>query len=215
MNKTILLIVLILFSSDSFSQVDTDKVGKINSILCNCLQSNKQKNDNIRLEECTSVLYDGLSVIEDEDLRELYAQKSDTYLQRKCLEYVKIIYSNVPNSDVELVNKSTYIDLERKSLSEIKGKYYYKDYLGEIFNIKISESSWSEEISSNNGRINFKFSEDNQSLIFEESNDMFFNDFYGIDRAIDVKYNIDKDGILKVIFDLGNDIYLKKVLRKK
>ncbi|WP_298537781.1 hypothetical protein [uncultured Algibacter sp.] len=211
----ILLSFLCFYTTLFFGQVDVNKVEKINTILCDCLEYNKSKNDSIRLEECTTVLYDGLSVIEEKKTRELYAQKSDTYLQRRCIEYVKIIYKNVPASDIELVDKDVFHSAEKVIKSNITGEYYYKDYLGEVFNVEIFESSWSEKIVSTDRYINFRFDKSSSVLTFVKSNDIFFKDFYGIDKEIKIRYKIyDKNNLL-VILNLGSGIYLKKTLRKR
>ncbi len=215
MAKKTLILLSFFYTILFYGQVDVTKVERINTILCSCLESNKSKNDSIRLEECTAVLYDGLSVIKEEKTRELYAQKSDTYLQRSCIEYVKIIYKNVPKSDIELVDKDVFHSAHKVIKSNITGGYYYKDYLGEVFNVEIFESSWNEKIASTDRYINFRFDESSSVLTFMNSNDIFFKDFYGIDKEIEIRYKIyDKNSFL-VILNLGNGIYLKKTLRKK
>jgi len=210
-----ILLILILFTTKSFSQkVNMEKALKVSAILCDCLSLNKQKNDNIRIEECSQALIDGLATIKDEKLRELYAQKSDTYLQRNCKDYAKIIYKNVPKSDLELVDESIFLDFEENSKINIFGTYFYKDYLDMSFNVEISNFSWREEIASTNRYINFKFNKSENLLVFEKSNDIFFDEFYSIKKNINIRYKFIKKDKLEVIFNLGNDIYLKRTLTK-
>ena len=215
MVKNLLIFFIFSYTISSSSQVDMAKVETINSILCDCLNSNELKDDNTRIDECTSVLLDGLSVIKDETIREIYAQKSDTYLQRKCLKYVSIIFNNVPESNIELVDEIVFDNLKNISIREIIGNYSYKDYLGETFDVEITQSSWNEKMLSSNNFIKFHFNKANKHLIFKESNDIFFKDFYKKEEKIEIRYKFNKSENLEVVFDLGNNIYIKKTLLKK
>lgn len=215
MHKLFLSILLLFFTLKSFSQkVDLDKVESISSILCDCLEYNKIKEDSTRIEECSQVLIDGLSVIKEESLKEAYAQKSDTYLQRRCLEYARIIYKNVPVSNIELVDKDVFDNHTRLSLQNVIGKYLYTDFFGEKFNVEITQSSWNEKISSTNFQIKFSFNQIRKSLIYEESNHPFFVDFYSKGEEIEIRHKFTPDGKLSIVLNLGNDIYLKKLLTK-
>ena len=215
MVKNLLIFFIFSYTISSSSQIDMAKVETINLILCDCLNSNELKGDNTRIDECTSVLLDGLSVIKDETIREIYAQKSDTYLQRKCLEYVSVIYNNVPESAIELVDQIVFDSLKNISLKEVIGNYSYKDYLGETFDVEITQSSWNEKMLSSNNFIKFHFNKANKSLIFKESNDIFFKDFYRKEEKIEIRDRFNESENLEVVFNLGNDIYIKKTLLKK
>ncbi len=116
---------------------------------------------------------------------------------------MRIIYKNVFDSSKTI------------SLKKIIGSYFYKDYLGEVFNVEITESSWNEKMSSSNNYIKFYFNESNKSLVFKESNDIFFQDFYKKGEEIEIKYVLNKTSKLEIVFDYGNDIYIKKTLIKK
>jgi len=216
MLKYILLILVFNFSWNIQSQdVNYDNVIAISSILCECLNSNKLKPDNIRINECTSVLSEGLSVIKDESLKEKYAQKSDTYLQRNCIEYAKLIYHNVPVSNISLVNKSDFEisrEVSKDDLQSLIGNYSYKDFIGDAFEVKITKSYWIEEISSSGNYVKFLIDLQNQSLIYLESNDPFFQDYYRKDEMIKIKFSRLNNNGLDVILNLGNDLYLRKVL---
>jgi len=213
MCKLFLSILVIFITTKSFSQkVDSNKVEKISSVLCKCLEFNKKKGDSIRINECSKVLIDGLSVIKDESLKEVYAQKSDTYLQRRCLDYVRVIFKNAPTSDIELVDEKIFDSYDEFSKLNITGKYIYTDFMNETFKVEITSSSWEENIS--NSQIKFKFNKTGKRLIFEESNHPFFMDFYRKGEEIEIRYKYTLDGKLNVIFNLGNAIYLKKVLTK-
>tara|TARA_B110000027_G_C16084899_1_gene285430 strand:+ start:780 stop:1400 length:621 start_codon:yes stop_codon:yes gene_type:complete len=199
----------------SFSQeVDLKKVEKISSILCDCLKLNKEKSDTIRVDECSQALIDGLSVVKNESLKNAYAQKSDTYLQRKCLEYARITLNSFPASDVELVSKSIFDKYNRNALNNVLGKYTYTDFIGDTFEVLISKSLWVERISSSNLNVKFFINKNEKKLIFEESNHSFFNDFYKKGEKIEIRYKQDSKGKLNVIFNLGNNIYLKKRLTR-
>ncbi len=215
MAKHNILILILIFCWNLQSQnVDYDKVSIIGSVLCECLNSNKSKTDQIRINECTSVLSDGLSVIEDKSLREEYAQKSDTYLQRICPEYTKLIYRNVPSSDISLVKKYDFEKARETSINDLRvlvGSYRYKDFIGDVFEVTITNSYWVETISSSGNFVKFMIDFQNQSLIYKESNDPFFKDYYKKGEHINVSFDKVNDTQLNVILDLGDNLYIKKV----
>ena len=215
MLKFLISTIILFINTNSISQnFDYEKVKSIGSVLCECLDINKSKDDRARIEECTSVLLDGLSVIKNNELRKKYAQKSDSYLQRNCLEYAKLIFKNVPNSDIELVNEQVYDKYQTLSITEIRGKYSYTDFLGDTFEVNISPYSWEEKIVSTDKLIKFSFNRVKTSLIFEDTNDSFFKDFYIKGEELKIRFNTNREDQLQIILDIGNGIYLKKILTK-
>jgi hypothetical protein len=209
----VLLIIFLTFKSFS-QEVDLKKVKKISSILCDCLELNKEKNGSTRVNECSQALIDGLSVIKNESLKNAYAQKSDTYLQRECLEYARITLNSFPASDVELVSKNIFDKYNRNALNNVLGKYTYTDFIGETFEVLIGKSLWVEKISSSNLNIKFLIDKTEKTLVFEGSNHSFFSDFYKKGEKIEIRYKHDSKSKLSVIFNLGNNIYLKKTLTR-
>lgn len=218
MFKNSLIILFIIFSiSTKAQEVDYGKIETISAILCECLKSNISKEDAIRIEECTNVLKDGLSPIKDENLKNAYAQKSDTYLQRNCLEYSKLIYKRVPNSDIALVDKSEFDSLNKiskKKLEYLTGKYTYTDFLGERFDVYIDKTHWIENIFSTGKKINFSIKPLESSILFDGSEDEFFRDYYNKNEALSVRFKVSENDSLTIILNLGKNIYLQKVLKR-
>ncbi len=218
MRNKILISTLICFTFLSNAQ-DLDKVKKIGDILCDCLEQNKDKTDMVRIDECGSVLSMGLAPISDNSLKDIYAKKSDTYLQRNCFEYAKLISNNTPESDLTISNSSFYDELKTiddKELKLIQGKYSYKDNVGDSILVEINSLKWIEKISSTNKYLTFQIhaDDDESYLMFLESNIPFFQDYYEENEIIHLRaQKIDENNLI-VFFMLGNNIYVKRNLKK-
>lgn len=216
MNKVYSIIVL-FFTTFCFSQnIDTKKVEKIGNILCNCLEDNISKNIEERVNDCGYVLTEGLSVIKSDSIRNVYAQKSDTYLQKNCLSYIKMIIDANPNSDISI--SKDFSSLKGKSISidsDLKEKFFfYNDFIGDTIYVSFKENNLVEESSLTKAKTYFFIQNisSNSQLVFLNSEDSFFNDYYNKTETIDFFFLKENKDLYSILLKYSNGIILKKNL---
>lgn len=219
MIKKVLIITSIFFNFLGFAQkVDFEKVEKIGGILCDCLEENKLKSNEERVDICVNVLSKGLSIIKSDSIRNIYAQKADTFLQKNCLAYIEMLIKE--NSDILISNYDEFSFYEKKKVlirnELIEQEYYYKDFIGDIIFVKFDKNKMIErsKLSELKTFFNIRSNLSNLQLVFEKSEDDFFNDYYQNKEVID--FFISKENNLDFFLFLkySNGVILRKMIHK-
>ena len=202
----------------SSQEVDLSKLKKIGNILCKCLQNNEGEETGSRINDCGYVLSEGLSVIGSDSLRDRYSSMADTYLQKNCKTYLKILTEENPNSDVELESRLKYEDLKNRNLRtkyhELpKGKFMYRDFVNDTIYIDINTSLWTEKSKAYGSITSFSIEEyeSGTKMTFLDSNETFFRDYYTKNESVDFIF-LKKDSGYRLFTRFSNGIVLSKRL---
>ena len=138
-NIYFLIITMLYFSSMNSQEIDHNKIEKIGSILCQVLEQNENKNIEERVNDCGYALSEGLKAIKSDSIRELYAAKSDTYLQKNCKSYIELMIEVNPDTSISLSNFKDFEVMKSKSLniddSLMSMRFSYLSYVGDIIEV--------------------------------------------------------------------------------
>ncbi|GFZ94792.1 hypothetical protein GCM10011531_28120 [Aquaticitalea lipolytica] len=216
MNK---IIIFLIFSPLCFSQnIDPEKVSKISNIICECLEENKEDVIADRIDNCSFVLTKGLSVIKSDSIRNKYARDTDTYLQKNCYEYIRIISDSKSNSgqkltSIEDFNNAKSFQVHVNVIQE--NSFYYTDFIGDTILVYIKKNNFIEKITSSGKTINFKMGKKGKDsyLIFKESNDIFFSNYFDPKEKILVRSLKVNDRSYDIFLQYENGIVMQKTLR--
>ena len=199
-------------------EVDLSKVEKIGSILCNCLENNEELEAASRIDDCGYVLSEGLSVIKSDSLKYLYSSKADTYLQKNCLSYLKILSKGNPNSDIRIENELEYENLKKENIDYSvleKGNYMYRDFINDTIYVRLNKNHWIENSKGYNTTTTFSIEQDESKgqMFFLKSDEAFYRDYYIQNEPIDFSLVKEKQGF-RLFTRFSNGIVLSKRLSK-
>ena len=213
-----LLIFFVLPTILTSQEIDLSKVERIGSILCNCLESNEELEAASRIDDCGYVLSEGLSVIKSDSLKYLYSSKADTYLQKNCLSYLKILSKGNPNSDIRVESKLKYDNLKKENIDYRvleKGNYMYRDFINDTIYVRLNNNQLIENSKGYNTTTTFSIEQDESigQMFFLKSDEVFYKDYYIENEPIDFILVKEKEGF-RLFTRFSNGIVLSKRLSK-
>ncbi len=200
--------------------VDNQKVEKIGKIICDCLDSNNGQPNLERINDCSSAMAEGLSVIKSDSLRYLYLRKSDTYLQKNCYSYIEILSTKTPNSDIRLETRNIFFELKKSNnsvdlIKTMQKKFLYRNFVGDTIYLQMDENALIQRKKGYDTTTTFsvKPNESKQKMFFLDSDEAFFKDYYAKNEPIDFLLVKEEEGY-RLFTSFLNGIILSKRLWK-
>jgi len=180
-------------------QISADVLGER---ICNCLETNKEKNFTDRIVECRQLIRNDLADLSTSK-RKKKIEEMDIYLQKNCLEFLKIVTKdNILNKgDWVAVDTNPPTNLEDSVCSELfkKQNIFYIQATSDTISVVINDNYWIETSGLNKyksiEKIDF-FKNCEFTLEFVESNDPTAN-----------KYSKQGDKIYYRILDQTNSYF--------
>ena len=219
LKRNLILVLISVINLGYAQEVDYEKVAQIGKIICSCLDNNAEKPNLERINDCSSALAEGLSVIKSESLRHTYLRKSDTYLQKNCISYIEILSSKKSVvTDIRLENSNTMDILikDEKGIgfSEINDKeLLYHDFVGDTIYLTIKGDTLNESNKINNTSASFLIKPDalQPKMIFLDSKGAFYKDYYAKNEPIDFILVTETNGY-RLFTKFTNSIVMSKKL---